>query len=586
MEDLFSTPDDQQAGLYIPLAMNNLVPIVSSGLVRPMQLYGKYYVDTLSLRPDVIPLLRQRPGESILSLCESEGRSARSVIIEIEGLPDLLAASGTTELIPARHIRRVHCRSEEEATELTGRAYETAIMSDLPITVSPRLFSGDGIGLETLRQQIAQIPPGPAQAAGFADAAQRLTGGLLAVAGLGADLEVEIAQLLHGLLNGEWVSAESSALRMITDTLQGHSHDGADGRLLHVLITTLAALPLDERPGTDRLLDRFRETSGRLYPDDDRLLKWIGRVSEVLITQQFRKGSDQGAPVVFGLLIHATRPALSDQLLPGKGWDVLLSSGEPHRDTLVIARFLTGLRAGRARMNVSDRNRELDILCAELESLAYGRPDHPLFQFRAADHRAETQDSAPTITPVDAAAIPVPYEDTTGQHAPTVAPAVTASSLEVVLAAASVPHGETGKKIQRDELRYQPALAYLRGWHDLITTKIILDSPTTFQVIPGSAGTVTLEFAGAHTLVRQITDPGGFEARSAEMPFTEAEYLAASALLADPLVKKTRRQPRSSEDITTQEKKRSTSKRRKASPALGEDNPKAVSDPERTDLKV
>lgn len=569
------TPINSLSATYVALNRHNLPPVASTRLIRPRLAYVKYYPDVLDLRADVIPLFTGPPGREITDYCRREGAGSFPVLLELssDAVTDMERdAGGTQRLIPATHITQIHVRSPEDLTEVRAHEYENASMADYTVQVSPHLFPEDGPGLNEVLARLEQLPPAPADEAARIAAANRMTGGLLAFASHGPDEAGDVEALLRRSLHAE--RGDARDLTFIVQALLDGQQDSTDARLLHVVATVLIHLPISEQPAMDDLLLQYRNLYLQRYPDDIKGLRIIERAENVMVTQQFRPGNDAAAPVAFALLLHVMRQRLADLTQDNRSLMPFFENGLPGRTTVNIARFLTGLRLGRQRMDTLDRPALLDIRAATEEALAV--PQRParllalLEPFQRADtNTGDSSDQQATSGTTEAGEHSVTLDVTPGDQSFTPVAADTAPDQPVpgTVTPDGAPQAE-----QADLTSLAVPISLMRGWHDLIITTVTTASP--MQVTPERAGRVSLRVTGLVEVTRSVEQLDELLQRLVAEPLTPAELTQVTGAALEPGAPTKAKRPRKA---TTGS---STPRKRGRSPAaLPEDGETPVQEP-------
>lgn len=284
---------------------NNLLEILSSGLVKPASLYGKYYPDLGGVCPEAVPLLLRDPSSTLVDRMVGEDPTAFPVLLDI----DLEGAAGTAQavfadyrtdqvemplredavclvvdgVVPATRVRAVHFRSEQELQEHTARAYENVRESAVPLQVSPERFQGRRLNLRSLLRALAHTH-GTATAVQPEQVtrADALGGALLMVATLAEqDIRLPLAALAHVL----------ELLHASEDTAGTLEREGDSGELVRHLVIFAAAL-LDDRnvadPGMQaRVPVGDASAQHRSDPVADLLLTVVARTLATLSPEEY-----------------------------------------------------------------------------------------------------------------------------------------------------------------------------------------------------------------------------------------------------------------------------------------------------------
>lgn len=544
---------------FVVLNHFNLVPVVSTRLIRPRSAQEKYYRDTLELRQDLIPIFTGPPGRAILEFSSAEGAFDEPVILELHAgtLTEVEQRNGAlARFIPASRINRVHFARHDLQAEFLASTYENADPSTLPVAVSPQLFEEAGESVEDLISRLSTVPLMEPDYLKRAAMATRLTGGLLAVASLELSEQREISNVMHTFRNGEaFASSTSIAISMILRAISGFAAGSSEERLLQVLVRALSTIPVGETPGPDRLLDRYQQEA--LVSGME--TKIIGRVQKVLDTQDIRPGDDSRLPVSFGLLLHIMRKEVSRLSIGSKDLAPFFTSGHPDRETLIIARFLAGAWRARAQLDTMIRSPALDLLAAELECDAAANRLHPLLKFCTETDVRESfmPDNLPQVLepasetvqmqfPVEDVAVKLALLDSqpSGHKTKQVSEAVTGIDPSFqVNSDQGRSHVALTTPMGVDLLDHGVMLCDLRGWHDLIFTRLEVTGPVPVQLIPGRGSILTLEIKGNVKITRGVSDFDELSLRVSSDPLTEFEVSRIQGTMQPAKVSRPRKNP-------------------------------------------
>lgn len=150
---------------------NNLLEILSSGLIKPASLYSKYYPDLGASCPGAVPLLLRDPtpvlvretvGEEpamfpvLIDLDMEEGEEVHTIFDDYQQGPEenLTHGGGVCAVfetvIPTGRIQAIHFRSDDEIREHSTRKYENVREDAVPLRVSPERFQGRRINVKRL----------------------------------------------------------------------------------------------------------------------------------------------------------------------------------------------------------------------------------------------------------------------------------------------------------------------------------------------------------------------------------------------------------------------------------------------------
>ena len=164
----------EKTGFALLTNRNNLLEILSSGLVKPASLYTKYYPDLGAMYPEDLPLLARDPSSTLVERMAGGDPGAFPVLLEVdlEGLTGtaqaVLASDYLTErvelplredavcllvsgVLPVNRVNAVHFRSEQELQEHTARVYENVRSDAVPLRVSPERFQGHRMNVKRMQ---------------------------------------------------------------------------------------------------------------------------------------------------------------------------------------------------------------------------------------------------------------------------------------------------------------------------------------------------------------------------------------------------------------------------------------------------
>ena len=150
---------------FLPVDHRNLRAFYARGLVVPRILMPKYREDLLGLSSGVLPLFSDHPGTSVVRK-SSGGGDGIPVVLEIRGdaVPEGASqpwgygsVTAVATVIPTASIIAVHVGQEADAAEIRSREYRNIASDEIPLVLSPEVFSGDagdiGILVEWLSTQ-------------------------------------------------------------------------------------------------------------------------------------------------------------------------------------------------------------------------------------------------------------------------------------------------------------------------------------------------------------------------------------------------------------------------------------------------
>jgi len=472
---------------WLPTNRFNLVAIQAGRLIRPLQGYRKYYSDVLDLKPGYVPLLRKLPAKDVFDYCARETPQAWPVLLELD-IPEIANdAIATAGMIPASRIIAVHCRTSRELEEIRQHEYENTAGYALPFQASPHLFSdetGERMDLNTLRKELSRLPAVMADSGAAMTAADRLTGGLLALADHGPR-EAHFAQTLLTMASTGWPDDEMlDELAVLAGVLAGNPAQTTEERILHAIIDI--SLRLEESQFVPAsFINVLMEQYSRRYAADQTGLKLLSRTRNIVrdpTSSPPRQGS--GWPVAYGLLIQLLYRTL-DRITGPAPAEAL----QPDRGALNIARFIAGLTRGRQRLDSRYRALTLDLQAAEAEATALSNQTNWLSGWIGLQPRefGESSQPAPDAPPEAEAnalegnnAAPLlqeqqPEADVAAEGTvpePGQVTALTSDDQQVISPPVSLLDLLTGEPLQGNHLEAALWLCLNRKWNDLISTEI------------------------------------------------------------------------------------------------------------------
>lgn len=540
----FPTGQESVSQRWLPTNRYNLVAIQASRLVRPLQGYRKYYADILDLKPGYVPLLREPPAEDILDYCSRETPQAWPVLLEL-GLPELeKEAIATTGMIPASRIIAVHCRSTGELEEIRQHEYENTAGSSLPFQVSPHLFGGDArsrMNLATLMEALTQLPDVMTDSGAAMTSADRLTGGLLALADHGPR-ESRFARTLLTTAGAEWPADEMpDELTALAGVLAGHPPQTTEERILHAIIDiTLRADESQLVPAS--FIDILVEQYGQSYDADQIGLKLLNRTRNIV---RDPTGSpprqSRGWPVAYGLLVQLLYRTLDRITGPAP-----VNALQPDRGALNIARFVAGLTRGRQRLDSRYRAQALDLQAAEAEAAALSGQKNWLSSWIGLQLR-EPEETSPPLTPdalpekegtapeedvAPAHQVPHPEteitaEQTTALPEPETAP--TSDDQTIISPSVNLLDVLTDDPLQDTHLAAALWLCTNRKWNDLIGTEVRFAG--TVQMESPGRGIVLIQGSGLPQITSRV-QVDMLRTRLEAEPITPEENMELAAQIA------------------------------------------------------
>jgi len=393
---------------YLPAARNNVIGMLSAGLVMPARGLMKYYPDLLSLAPGRIILTSSGARREWFDVGEESRHDIPALVqvhvqpvgeqIEYEGSL-LVAVAG---VIPASRIAAVHFPSDRDADEFLARRYDNFNPDDVRINVAPDLFHDDALpGRAEIRTWLSSLGEAPRPTTRDITAADSLGGALLMLSscpGLSPD-ELRVRKvLLERLL---FASAETSVEEVVWNALAVPEWLSADAEpdavLLAATLTVLGRLAPTTRLGSRRVLADISEEV-RSRSSEEAIGANLARVQSVL------KAETELRPLTRRAGLRSAKSLLLFLLRPSPQ-DVLTWAQEMLGDPFAVlgAAVLSGFTSGARALPTEFRQREVSEAVANLQAdrinASSGRP---VGSFLAAGSSAPeirtTEDDGRTIT--------------------------------------------------------------------------------------------------------------------------------------------------------------------------------------------
>lgn len=161
---------------YLLTNRNNLLEILSTGTIKPLTGYQKYYRDSGTLCPQGIVLLGRPPSAQLVEQWVEASNTQFPVVltVDLQGMrgpvrvvngkmavaeveapvADDALAVVMGGVIPLKAVAEVHFRSESEFREYTVRQYSNVPQDVVAMSVSPLLFDGQDVNAEELAAAI------------------------------------------------------------------------------------------------------------------------------------------------------------------------------------------------------------------------------------------------------------------------------------------------------------------------------------------------------------------------------------------------------------------------------------------------
>lgn len=410
---------EQSGSLWLYTNRSNLLEFLSSGLIKPSVGFEKYYQDLLELRPGYIPLFTHIPGSDTARF-GSDNEGLFPVALEIDprrlrqaNRPSLnfgsehavqneknsdSACVAYEGVIPLPAVCAVHFPSERELREHTARLYENVPLDALELTVSPHLFTGDGVGLSTVSSWLKTInePTFPTISefllcSRFAGAITLLTAhiprGEIAFDAVTALVTSETSCRIEGKL--EWLISLLNRF-ILTGVQSGLESNDPDEVLLAAAVDAILSSPFDGCDSISLAASIRNRVSKTSLSESGRtvILRYLKHIEEILdgmaAVDRFKPG---GLASGKGLVLFLLRPE-------PKGIDSWKTDPiEPDQLSIQIAATLSGMRKGRSRLPLQYRPQNLERLMSfwEARYLNQNLPRPPIedIEFIRTEHTIE-----------------------------------------------------------------------------------------------------------------------------------------------------------------------------------------------------
>ncbi len=360
----FQSGDAPGAWLFLT-NRQNLLEVLSSGLLAPADTYGKYYNDLLALAPGRVPLWSGPPPASALeAVVDADNPGSFPVLVEVHVPPPdgpMLELQGTVlvatdTVVPTGEVR-VYVRSQGELTELTTQEHENIDHRRVTYEVDGRRFAGvvaDTDSTEWLRG----LKHG--QDRTWTSRQADSVSGALALVAQAIPARPDSWSEYARLLRGEAPLGEGHIPVWLTlSALRGVRPDAAD--VDAVLFSAAAEVFGGDSEGRpSAALDRIVQVAkaGKAARGVPKLVEMnLAWVADVLALE---KEFSEGKPVPAARSIAAALLRPEPKRLMG------FNEGRQDIVSFVAAAALVGLRAGRRRLAVELRPAALDGLLAGL----------------------------------------------------------------------------------------------------------------------------------------------------------------------------------------------------------------------------
>lgn len=262
----------ERSGLFYATNRANVLPILSSGLVRPVAAYEKYYDDLLMHCPGQIPIWTGGFPRSLLTLLVAREPGLFPVLLELDrsklggGVLTTITSDlrvlgaeqgGATETslcelvgapIPLAAIKSLGFATPEDLSDFQARAFENLLPLP-PMAVTPTTFTEGGPDPEAFKAALRNAPPSPGTAPDF----RRLDSAMGGLAMLGLLLPTSKPWLeafasaasfpavpATGQATApQWLASLTRLVMSPASPLQ--SEAGVDERLIHAALALLTA---------------------------------------------------------------------------------------------------------------------------------------------------------------------------------------------------------------------------------------------------------------------------------------------------------------------------------------------------------
>lgn len=339
----------------------NLLHILSSRLIGPIESYPKHYKDLLDEAPGYVVLLTEQPSAALAELVCTEGANNFPVLLTLplESLPaghaDHDAALALPGALPLSMVDAIVFPSDEARRDHETRQYDN-VPTDDRFTVDPAAFQNQSATREAVRAAIAQQARTSNQVSAEwrrLDAARGALSALLAAPTAGVTAAA-VGRFLSQLSAGRW-----SPLVRIRES-EAADHDRGEGRLLSAVVTLLDQVDRTKTVSGRRLLKDLERSLTEGDVDARVRTNLEGLRAYTTGDREFTSFKDSSSALVSAkaLLLFLLRPSLEGQL----EWDSAeLNASDEVR---LLALGLVGRATGATEMPVSKRSLALDDVTA------------------------------------------------------------------------------------------------------------------------------------------------------------------------------------------------------------------------------
>ncbi len=371
----------------------NLLEFLSAGYVLPLSGIPKYYADLLAYSPGRIPLLRGPVSDSVCADVSREDPTAFPVALEVDprltasisapllrndgsassgSLDESVVAAAPAGLLPLAAVTKVHFRSQDELEEHSAREYENVRTDNLDLVVSPGVFGGGGVAVESVKTFLEGLEAVNTTTADFLDSIDRLNGARTMLAAASPP-RVEALRALGTLLDGKvpdeeqipaWIHAALIEEQPKAVTA-GHRLFAAAADVLRKEDRAAAWKPLEVLSRVEEKLASTKMSK----KNEAEISKNLRPIGAILRNERDFKPfeKDSGLPAAKALLLALLRPD-PDRLM---SWDRAETGADD--GVMLGAGVLVGLLRGHKKLPLEWRTPVLDQLLGEQAVTAVAR---------------------------------------------------------------------------------------------------------------------------------------------------------------------------------------------------------------------
>jgi hypothetical protein len=356
----------------------NVLPILSSGLIRPVAAYEKYYDDLLVCCPGLIPVWPNRVPASVIPLLTSGQPGMFPVLVEFDpalALSKPVASVGIDceiapreaefgdsrvlchllgSPVPYAAISCLHFMTRDDLEDFAARDFEN-VLSLPPLRVTPSAFTDDGPVADELVRLLGSVSSSQARTIAF----RRLDSAMGAVAMLSYLVPANpkwFGALAAMVARSKVPVPTEHVLPSSVDSLVALVMDGesgvpigldVDGRLLRAAIAVLLAASPRDGWVESRIVSEVTALASIGASDGEvrEIEDWGAVVTAVAKTDRLAGPMDDGGSVVRRALM-----LLVLRVTPERIAKAVESTLRPGPQVTVIAAMLSGLFHGYSRL--------------------------------------------------------------------------------------------------------------------------------------------------------------------------------------------------------------------------------------------